>query len=124
LIEQIVNVTNIFNKHLSITETKEDTLFYQERIERAKVFLDQTITRGTKLIKRVVSDKQEQIKMIELSTSHVISELKHQHADITSSIDTLLGTYSEVVEDMPKLVDANTVIQPLKKPKKKGGLVV
>ena len=124
MIEQIVNVTNIFNKHLSITETKEDTLFYQERIERAKVFLDQTITRGTKLIKRVVSDKQEQIKMIELSTSHVISELKHQHADITSSIDTLLGTYSEVVEDMPKLVDANTVIQPLKKPKKKGGLVV
>jgi len=124
LIEQIVNITNIFNKHLSITETKEDTLFYQERIERAKVFLDQTITRGTKLIKRVVSDKQEQIKMIELSTSHVISELKHQHADITSSIDTLLGTYSEVVEDMPKLVDANTVIQPLKKPKKKGGLVV
>ena len=124
LIEQIVHITNIFNKNMAMTETKEDTMFYQERIDRAKVFLDQTITRGAKLIKRVLTDKQEQIKTIELSTSHVISELKHQHADITSSIDTLLGTYSEIVEDIPRLIDANTVIQPVKKPKKKGGLVV
>lgn len=124
LIEQIVHITNIFNKNMAMTETKEDTMFYQQRIDRAKVFLDETITRGAKLIKRILTDKQEQIKTIELSTSHVISELKHQHADITSSIDTLLGTYSEIVEDIPRLIDANTVIQPVKKPKKKSGLVV
>ena len=124
LIEQIVHITNIFNKNMAMTDTKEDTMFYQQRIDRAKVFLDETITRGAKLIKRILTDKQEQIKTIELSTSHVISELKHQHADITSSIDTLLGTYSEIVEDIPRLIDVNTVIQPVKKPKKKGGLVV
>ena len=118
LIEQIVHITNIFNKNMAMKDVKEDETAYQQRIDRAKVFLDQTITRGNKLMKRIITDKRAQIEAIEISTNYVLSELKHQHADIASSIDTLLGTYTEIDDDIPKLIDAVAVL-PIKKPRKK-----
>jgi 23S rRNA pseudoU1915 N3-methylase RlmH len=116
LIEQIVHITNIFNRNISLKDMKEDGII-QQRIDRAKIFLDQSITRGNKLLKRIITDNRAQIEAIEVSINHVISELKHQHADIVSSIDTLLGTYTQV-DDVPKLIDAVTVL-PVKKPRKK-----
>ena len=119
LIEQIVHITNIFNRNMSMKDIKEDEMVYQQRINRAKVFLDQSIARGNKLMKRIITDKRAQIEAIEISTNYVLSELKHQHADIVSSIDTLLGTYTEIDDDIPKLIDAVSLPMPVKKSRKK-----
>jgi hypothetical protein len=44
-----------------------------------------------------MKDKKQQIEFIESATIHNISELKYQNADITTSIQTLLGEYFEPV---------------------------
>ena len=51
--------------------------------------------RGTKLIKKISADKKQQIEFIESSSSASISEIKYQNADLTTCIQTLLGTDAE-----------------------------
>jgi hypothetical protein len=112
LIEQLVSITKLFHRHIQIADEKEDTTKFQQRIDRAKGFLDASIQRGNKLMKRILTDKKAQIESIETMTSNTISELKHQQADITSCIDALLGEYSEPVEEIQET-------ETLKKQKKK-----
>jgi hypothetical protein len=124
LIEQIVHITTVFNKNITLKDTGETTSSYQSRIDHAKVFLEQGLARTNKLIKHIVTDKRAQIEAIELATNHVLSELRHQTVDITSSIDMLLGTYSDPVnDDIPALIDSVTVNQSSKKGKKKGSVI-
>lgn len=99
LIEQVVSITKLFHRHIEVADEKEDVSKFQQRIDRAKKFLDSSIQRGNKLIKSILLDKKTQIESIEAMTSNTISELKHQQADITSCVDALLGNYSEPVEE-------------------------
>ena len=71
---------------------------YKPRIEQAKVYLDRTVTRGAKLMKKIATDKKQQIDLIESNTLHSLSELKYQNADLTTTIQILVGEYSEEPE--------------------------
>ena len=76
-----------------------DEPIFKSRIDQAKVFLDRMITRGSKLMKKVVSDKKQQTDMLEMYTAHNLSELKYQQADLMTTLQTLLGEYSEESEE-------------------------
>ena len=95
LIDQVIRISGIFNNFINSQATESNEPILQARIDQAKSFLERTITRGAKLIKKILADKKHQLEFIETSTIQNISELKYQHADITTSIQTLLGEYSE-----------------------------
>jgi hypothetical protein len=47
-------------------------------------------------MKKIVSDKKQQIDLIEMNTMHNLSELKYQQTDLTTTIQILLGEYLEL----------------------------
>lgn len=97
LIDQVIRISGIFNSIIASQASESNEPILQARIDQAKVYLDRTISRGTSLIKKIMKDKKQQIEFIESTTIHNISELKYQSADITTSIQTLLGEYSEPI---------------------------
>lgn len=97
LIDQVIRVSGIFNSIIASQASESNEPILQTRIDQAKVYLDRTICRNTSLIKKIIKDKKQQIEFIESATIQNITELKYQNADITTSIQTLLGEYSEPV---------------------------
>jgi hypothetical protein len=97
LIDQVIRISSIFNNFITSQTSESNEPVLQARIDQAKTYLDRTISRGTSLIKKIIKDKKQQLELIESSTIHTISELKYQSADITTSIQTLLGEYLEPI---------------------------
>jgi hypothetical protein len=58
-------------------------------------FLDRAIKRNSKLAKKIIADKKQQIELIEANTVHNISELGYITNELTTTINTMLGTYAE-----------------------------
>jgi hypothetical protein len=122
LIDQVIRISGIFNNFIAsqVSESNEPVL--QTRIDQAKVYLDRAISRCTNLIKKITKDKKQQIEFIESATIHSISELKYQSADITTTIQTLLGEYSEPVVETEES-EGVTEKPIVKKTVKKKGIV-
>jgi myosin heavy subunit len=99
LIDQVIRISGIFNNFIASQTSESNEPVLQARIDQAKVYLDRTILRGASLIKKIMKDKKQQIEFIESATIHNISELKYQTADITTTIQTLLGEYSETTAE-------------------------
>jgi hypothetical protein len=68
-----------------------------------------------------MTDKKHQIEFIESATSHNICELKFQAADITTSIQILLGEYTEP-EESEEMTETKSEVKPIEKKKKKSNL--
>jgi len=115
LIDQVIRISGIFNNFIASQTSESNEPVLQARIDQAKVYLDRTILRGASLIKKIMKDKKQQIEFIESSTIHNISELKYQSADITTTIQTLLGEYSEATAETEESEE------PVKKPVVKKG---
>jgi len=96
LIDQVIRISGIFNNFIASQTSESNEPVLQARIDQAKVYLHRAILRGASLIKKIMKDKKQQIEFIESATIHNISELKYQNADITTTIQTLLGEYSEI----------------------------
>ena len=94
-IDQIIRMVAVFNNALSSDNSKSEEKTFQTRIERAKEFLDRAIKRNSKLAKKIISDKKQQIELIEANTVHTISELSYITNELTTTINTMLGTYAE-----------------------------
>lgn len=112
IIDQVVRISGIFNNFISSQTSESNEPVLQARINQAKVYLDRTISRGASLIKRIMKDKKQQIEFIESSTIYNISELKYQNADITTTIQTLLGEYCELAVETE---EAEVVEKPVAK---------
>jgi lysyl-tRNA synthetase class I len=95
LIDQVIRISSLFNNFITSQTSESNEPILQTRIDQAKVYLDRTISRNTNLIKKIIKDKKQQIEFIESATIQNITELKYQNADITTSIQTLLGEYLE-----------------------------
>ena len=88
-------ITNVFNKLLPSDETESQEKALRSRIEQAKTYLDRAIQRGTKLVKKLMADKKQQIDTIETMSTFNVSELKSQNVELTTSIQILLSEYIE-----------------------------
>lgn len=98
IINQVIRITQTFNSMIQTHNVESEEVKYKPRIEQAKVYLDRTVTRGAKLMKKIATDKKQQIDLIESNTLHSLSELKYQNADLTTTIQILVGEYSEEPE--------------------------
>ena len=99
-----------------VQTTASQEPIFQCRIEQAQTYIERTVSRGAKLIKKVLVDKKQHMDLIELNTSHSISELKYQNADLTTSIQILLGEY---IEPTAASDDSSEVAAPPSKKSKK-----
>ena len=95
IIDQMNRITNVFNKLLPSDETESQEKALRSRIEQAKTYLDRAIQRGTKLVKKLMADKKQQIDTIETMSTFNVSELKSQNVELTTSIQILLSEYIE-----------------------------
>ena len=95
IIDQLIRISAIFNNVILSKSSSSQDSTLESRIEQAKTYLERAILRGTKLIKKISADKKQQIEFIESSSSASISEIKYQNADLTTCIQTLLGTDAE-----------------------------
>ena len=84
-----------------------------KNIERITVINDR-LSAGYKLLKKHSLTTTEQL----LKLMQDLQNKLDGYADISSSIDTLLGQYSEIVEDVLEITDAPP-IEPVKKANKK-----
>ena len=80
-------------------------------------------------MKKIVSDKKQQIDLIEMNTAYNLSELKYQQADLTTTIQTLLGEYVEVENEVELATPEVTTIVPevpvvKKQPKRRKSVAV
>jgi hypothetical protein len=116
IINQVIRITQAFNSIIESRELDSSEPIFKTRIDQAKVYLDRMVTRGNKLMKKIVSDKKQQIDLIEMNTTHNLSELKYQHTDLITTIQTLLGDYVEV-ENEVELATPEVTVTP-------GGVVV
>ena len=116
IINQVIRITQAFNSIIESRELDSSEPIFKTRIDQAKVYLDRMVTRGNKLMKKIVSDKKQQIDLIEMNTTHNLSELKYQQTDLTTTIQTLLGEYVEV-ENEVELATPEVTVTP-------GGVVV
>ena len=116
IIEQIIKVTCIFNNIMLVQTTASQEPVFQCRIEQAKTYIERTVTRGAKLIKKILADKKQHIELIESATTHSITEMKYQNADLTTSIQILLGEYTEpiIVSDESSQYTPQINIKPTK----------
>jgi hypothetical protein len=117
-------ITNVFNKLLPSDETESQEKALRSRIEQAKTYLDRAIQRGTKLMKKLMADKKQQIETIETMSTFNVSELKSQNVELTTSIQILLSEYieepvSDEVSSIPVEEQDNiTITMPSPKAKK------
>ena len=95
VIEQIIRITGTFHSTVLSQSSASEESMLQGRIEQAKAYLDRTVLRGNKLIRKITADRKQQVELIDANCAHSLSELKYQNADILSSVQILLGDYSE-----------------------------
>ena len=124
IIDQMNRITNVFNKLLPSDETESQENALRSRIEQAKTYLDRAIQRGTKLVKKLMADKKQQIETIETMSTFNVSELKSQNVELTTSIQILLSEYIEepLTDELPSVLteqqDNITITMPPPKAKK------
>jgi hypothetical protein len=111
IINQVIRITQAFNGIIESRDLDSSEPIFKSRIDQAKVYLDRMVTRGNKLMKKIVSDKKQQIDLIEMNTAHNLSELKYQQSDLTTTIQTLLGEYVEV-ENEVELATPEVAVTP------------
>jgi hypothetical protein len=123
IIDQMNRITNIFNTLLNSNKSESQEQVLRSRIEQARVYIDRAIQRGTKLSKKILADKKQQIEFIETSTTYNIAELKSQNVELTTSVQVLLSEYSEAASNSEDSIgdsiqEEKTVSLPKEKPTK------
>jgi len=107
IIDQMNRITNIFNTLLNSNKSESQEQVLRSRIEQARVYIDRAIQRGSKLSKKILADKKQQIEFIETSTTYNIAELKSQNVELTTSIQVLLSEYSEATSNSEDSIGDN-----------------
>lgn len=116
-IDQIIRLVGIFNKALLSIDSENSEPIHLQRIEQAKQYFKNSITRTTTLIRKIQSDNKQYLNLIESNTIHSLHELKQQVAEISTGIQILLGEYTQ---ESTESCDAPLESLPtkIKKPKK------
>ena len=94
-IDQVIRLTGIFNKALLAKGSDSEEPVHLQRIEQAKLYFQNSITRTNSLIRKIQSDKKQQLQTIETNAIHSLFELKQQVSEISSGIQILLGDYTQ-----------------------------
>lgn len=99
MIEQTARLVGIITRNILQKEGENIEANYQQRIEDAKTYISNAISRSGKLATKIKADKLQITSLLELSTMNVINELKQQNVELTTAVQIMLGDNVEVVSD-------------------------
>ena len=117
MIEQTARLAGIITRNNLQKEGENVEANYQQRIEDAKTYISNAISRSGKLSIKIKADKIQIISLLELSTMNVLNELKQQNVELTTAVQIMLGDMVDAGSD-----EANEIITVLpaeSNPKKK-----
>lgn len=97
-LDQIIKIASIFYKNLESANTGSSEAIFEQRIEQAKSFIQDAISKFGTMIKKIQTDKKQLIGFIESMTSQSIQDLRHQSDNLKTAIQILLGESSDLVE--------------------------
>lgn len=110
-LDQIIRIACTFYRNLESANTGSSEAIFEQRIEQAKSFVQNAISKFGTMIKKVQTDKKQLISLIESMTSQTIQDLRHQSDELKTAIQILLGESCSIEED--ETID----LPPLEKPK-------
>jgi len=116
-LDQIIRISCIFYKNLESANTGSSEAIFEHRIEQAKSFVQNAISKFGTMIKKVQTDKKQLFSLIESMTSQTIQDLRHQSDELKTAIQILLGE-SCTVEEYEQ-VDVPVIEKPKASPRKK-----
>ena len=99
LMDQIIRVSGAFNKVIKSQGESSSEKTHETRIEQAKLYLQNSLTRTNSLMRKVSADKKQLISIIETNTTQNLLDLKQQSAELSTGIQILLGEYTDSQED-------------------------
>jgi hypothetical protein len=108
-LDQIIRIACIFYKNLESANTGSSEAIFEQRIEQAKSFVQNAISKFGTMIKKVQTDKKQLIGLIETMMSQTIQDLRHQSDELKTAIQILLGESCTLEED--------ETVDPIEKPK-------
>ena len=106
-IDQIISLSNTFSKLITSSSSKRDeSEIFQERIDKARVYIQEYISEAVLLMKRVAIDQKAHKQLVESSYAHTINALKTQSGVIKNAMDILTGEITDdIVVDEPAAPD-------------------
>jgi hypothetical protein len=99
MIEQTARLAGIITRNILQKEGENIEANYQQRIDDAKTYISNAISRSGKLATKIKADKLQITSLLELSTMNVLNELKQQNVELTTAVQIMLGDNVEVVSD-------------------------
>ena len=120
LMDQIIRVSGAFNKVIKSHGESSSEKIHETRIEQAKLYLQNSLSRTNSLMRKISADKKQLIGIIETNTTQNLLDLKQQSAELSTGIQILLGEYTdsqEVSAESEEPVVLPTL--PKEKPKRK-----
>ena len=114
-IDHIIRLAGEFHKKSSMIDDELKSAEYEQRIERAKRLLENSILSMSSLIRKIRADHKKYIELIEGNTNHIILELKSQTEFLKTAIHALLLDY---VDNTPILEEEPLEEKKVKPPKK------
>jgi hypothetical protein len=115
VIDQTIRLSSIFYNSVSSKEKDNNEAIYEQRIDQAKLYIQNSIARSSNLIRRVQNDKKQLLQAIETNSLHTLTELKQQSGELTTGIQILLGEYSDSLsEEKEEDVQLLAVSKPAK----------
>jgi hypothetical protein len=118
MIEQTARLAGIITRNILQKEGENLEANYQQRIDDAKTYISNAISRSGKLATKIKADKIQIISLLELSTMNTLNELKQQNVELTTAVQIMLGDNIEPVSDEVDEVVVAAEPKPKKKAKK------
>jgi hypothetical protein len=112
-IDQVIKMSRSYNKLIQSSSLSQESIL-QQRIDKARVYMERYITETMSLMRHVVNDQKRHRELVESSYSHTLSILKSQSEGINTALEILTDQYEE-----NNTVDQTLVSEAPKKPKKK-----
>ena len=119
IIEQTARLAGIITRNILQKDGENVEANYQQRIEDAKTYITNSISRLNKLHTKVKNDKMQLISLLETSSSGTMNEIKHQTVELTNAVQIMLGETVDLTSYEEKEEPLNEVVAPQSKPKKK-----
>jgi hypothetical protein len=110
-IDQVIKISRSYNKLIQSSSLSQESIL-QQRIDKARVYMERYISETMSLMRHVVNDQKRHRELVESSYSHTLSILKSQSEGIHTALEILTDQYEENTIDLP-------VSEPLKKQRKK-----
>jgi hypothetical protein len=88
-------MSKAYNKLLTSTNTISQETVLQERIDKARVYMERYILETVALIKHVANDQKQHRALVESSYSHTLSMLKSQSENVSTALEIITGQFEE-----------------------------